>query len=194
MSADVSLITDSENELTADSPRNDLIRRLEDPKTAAALGQLLDHAELVAFLVDSIDGFVRRADVISDSVASGVAEVKQLAGSSGQRPWPAVDVAALSETVARLGAAAAAAAPVVERLLNSPLTDPQTADTLAQLGEAVVAGRQAAAADRRGPKGIFALMRATKDPDVARGLGFMIHIARAVGRSLGQDPQSARKE
>ncbi|EKF24404.1 hypothetical protein C731_1609 [Mycolicibacterium hassiacum DSM 44199] len=194
MSADVSLITDSENELTADSPRNDLIRRLEDPKTAAALGQLLDHAELVAFLVDSIDGFVRRADVISDSVASGVAEVKQLAGSNGQRPWPAVDVAALSETVARLGAAAAAAAPVVERLLNSPLTDPQTADTLAQLGEAVVAGRQAAAADRRGPKGIFALMRATKDPDVARGLGFMIHIARAVGRSLGQDPQSARKE
>lgn len=195
MAVEVSLIADSENGQTANGPRGDLVRRLEDPRTAASLAQILDHADLLAMLIDGLDGFFRRADVISDSVASGVADVKQLAtAGDGQRPWAAVDMAALSETVARLSVAAVDAAPALERLLDSPLTDPQTADTLAELGEALIEGRQAAAADRRGAKGLFALVRATRDPDVARGLGFMIQIARAVGRRLGQNPPPPRKE
>src|SRR5439155_27248699 len=114
-----------------------------------------------------------------------VAEVRDLAASgNGQRPWPSVDLAALSDSVTRLSAAFVDATPGLDRLLHSPLTDPQTAEALAEVGSALLEGKQAAAADPRGPKGVFALMRVTKDPDVSRGLGFMIQIARAFGRSL----------
>lgn len=186
-----SLIADSENGQAVDTPRDALIRRLEDPQTAASMAQILDHLDLIATLIDGLDGFIRRADVISESVTAGVADIRQLATAGDhERPWASVDVGALTDTLARLSTAAANAAPALERLLNSPLTDVRTADTIADLGEALLEGKQAADADHSKRKGLFALLRATKDPDVARGLGLMIHIARAVGRRVGQSPQT----
>lgn len=173
------------DDLIEDSPGDELIQRLDDPRVAASLGVILDHADLLATVIQGLDGMLRRADVISDSLSSGVAEIRGLAASTnGQRPWPKVDVAALSDTVSRLSAAAVDATPAIEALLRSPLADPQTASVLADIGEALLEGKRSAEADSRGPRGIFALMRATKDPDVARGLGFMIHIARAFGRKM----------
>jgi hypothetical protein len=173
------------DELIEDSPGDDLIQRLDDPQTASSLAVILDHADLLAVLISGLDGLLRRAEVIGDSLASGVAEVRELSASSnGQRPWPSVDVAALSDAVTRLSASVVDATPALEKLLHSPLTDPQTVNVLAEVGEALVEGKRAAAEDPRGPKGVFALMRVTKDPDVSRGLGFMIQIARAFGRRL----------
>lgn len=177
--------------LIEDSPGDDLIQRFDDPQIAASLAVILEHADLLATLVTGLDGLLRRAEVIGDSLAAGVAEVRGLsAAGNGQRPWPSVDVAALSDTVTRLSAAAVDATPALEKLLQSPLADPQTADVLAEVGEALLEGKRAAAQDPRGPKGIFALMRVTKDPDVSRGLGFMIQIARAFGRKLAPPEQS----
>ena len=186
MATHAALAVSSEgDELIEDSPGDELIQRLDDPQVAASLGVILDHADLLATVIQGIDGMLRRADVISDSLSSGVAEVRELAASTnGQRPWPKVDVAALSDTVSRLSAAAVDATPAIEALLRSPLADPQTASVLADIGEALLEGKRSAEADSRGPRGVFALMRATKDPDVARGLGFMIHIARAFGRKM----------
>jgi Protein of unknown function (DUF1641) len=173
------------DELIEDSPGDDLIQRLDDPQIASSLAVILDHADLLAVLISGLDGLLRRAEVIGDSLASGVAEVRELSASSnGQRPWPSVDVAALSDAVTRLSASVIDATPALEKLLHSPLTDPQTVNVLAEVGEALVEGKRAAAEDPRGPKGVFALMRVTKDPDVSRGLGFMIQIARAFGRRL----------
>jgi hypothetical protein len=181
------------DELLAASPGDDLITRLDDPRIAASLTQILDHADLLATVIVGIDGLLRRADVISDSLASGVTEVRELAASgNGQRPWPRVDLTALSDTITRLSAAVVDATPAIEKLLNSPLADPQTADVFAEVGEALLEGKQAAVADPRGPKGVFALMRVTKDPDVSRGLGFMIQIARAFGRRLAPEPPPAK--
>jgi len=178
------------DELVEESPGDDLIARLDDPKIASSISLILDHADLLATIVAGLDGMIRRADVIGENLASGVSEVRGLAASrNGQRTWPSVDVAAVSDTVSRLSAAVVDATPAIDKLLRSPLTDPQTADVLADVGEALLEGRQAAAADPRGPKGIFALMKVAKDPDVARGLGFMIHIARAFGQRL--DPANA---
>ncbi|WP_102142510.1 DUF1641 domain-containing protein [Mycobacterium hubeiense] len=181
------------DELIAESPGDELIQRLDDPQIASSLSLILEHADLLATIIAGLDGLLRRADVIGDSLASGVAEFRELATSgNGQRPWPSVDLAALSDTVTRLSAAAVDATPALDRLLHSPLTDPQTADLLAEVGEAVLEGKQAAADDPRGPKGVFALMRVTKDPDVSRGLGFMIQIARAFGRRLAP-PEPPKK-
>jgi hypothetical protein len=196
VAAHASLITRPDgDELIEDSPGDDLIQRLDDPQIASSLAVILDHADLLATLVLGLDGLLRRAEVIGDSLASGVAEVRELSASSnGQRPWPSVDVAALSDTVTRLSAAVVDATPALDRLLHSPLTDPQTAEILAEVGEALLEGKRAAAEDPRGPKGIFALMRVTKDPDVSRGLGFMIQIARAFGRKLAppERPKDSR--
>jgi uncharacterized protein DUF1641 len=179
--------------LVAESPGDEVIARLDDPGIASSLSLILDHADLLATIIVGLDGLLRRADVIGDNLASGVAEVRNLAAAgNGQRPWPSVDLAALSDTITRLSAAAVDATPALDRLLRSPLTDPQTADVLAEIGHALLEGKQAAAADPRGPKGVFALMRVTKDPDVSRGLGFMIQIARAFGRRLAP-PEPPKK-
>jgi hypothetical protein len=180
------------DELVEASPGDDLIQRLDDPQVASSLAVILDHADLLATIIMGIDGMLRRADVIGDSLAAGVAEIRELSSSSnGQRPWPSIDVAALSDSVTRLSAAVVDATPTLDRLLHSPLTDPETADVLAEVGEALLEGKRAAAEDPRGPKGVFALMRVTKDPDVSRGLGFMIQIARAFGRRLAP-PESPK--
>lgn len=194
MAAHASLIDSLDtDELITESPGDEVIARLDDPRIASSISLILDHADLLATIIVGLDGLLRRAEVIGDNVASGVAEVRDLAAAgNGQRPWPSVDLAALSGSVTRLSAAVVDATPALDRLLHSPLTDPQTADVLAEVGEALLEGKQAATADPRGPKGVFALMRVTKDPDVSRGLGFMIQIARAFGKRLA--PPEPSKE
>lgn len=53
-----------------------LQERLQDPMVAQSLHRLLDKLDSVAFFVESVDGFVRRGDVIADSLASTVAEMR----------------------------------------------------------------------------------------------------------------------
>ncbi|MEE6140227.1 DUF1641 domain-containing protein [Mycobacterium sp. 050128] len=185
-----SLDTDA---FVAESPGDEVIARLDDPAIASSLSLILDHADLLATIVVGLDGLLRRAEVIGDSVASGVAEIREVAVARGsQQTWPSIDLAALSDTATRLSAAVVDATPALDRLLHSPLTDPQTAEILADVGEALLEGKRAADADPRGPKGVFALMRVAKDPDVSRGLGFMIQIARAFGRRLAP-PEPPKK-
>ena len=43
-----------------------LQERLADPKTAAALNDVLDRLDVFAFLLDSIDGFLSRGEVMAD--------------------------------------------------------------------------------------------------------------------------------
>ena len=193
MTAHASLIGPSDiDELVEQSPGDDLLQRLDDPRVASSLSLILDHADLLATIIAGLDGLLQRAEVIGDSVVSGIAEFREVAASGdGQRVWPSLDIPAISDSVTRLSAAAIDATPAVEKLLRSPLSNPQTAEIITKVGHALLEGKEAAAADPRGPKGVFALMRVTKDPDVSSGLGFMIHIARAFGRRLA--PESPDK-
>lgn len=179
-------------EFLGESAGDRLVQRLDDPEVAASLAQILDHADLLATAVVAIDALLRRADVIGESVASSFAEARQVAAASTQnRSLPKIDIAAVSDTVTRFTAAAVDATPALDRLLHSALVDPQTADFLALAGDALLEGKQAAESDPRGPKGVFALMRVAKDPDVSRGLGFMIQVARAFGKRLGPEAKEA---
>lgn len=196
MAADASVVpgagADDIEQLPAASPGDELAARLDDPRIRSSLTQILDHADMLATMVVAVDGLLRRAEVISDSLSSGVAEIRDaVAGPAGSAPWSGIDVAAVSQNATRLSSALVAGLPAVERVLRSPLADPKTADLLANMGEALLQGQQAAAADRHAPRGVFALLRAARDPDVSRGLGFMIQIARAFGRQLATSPASA---
>lgn len=167
----------------APSPADELKDRLDDPAVAAALNSLLDHADLLAILVTGLDGFVRRGEQISDSLSSTVGELRAAAESS-EKDLPSLDVKALMSTLSSLASALSDAAPAIETLLRSPMIEPQAVEVLGQLGQALVEGKAAAAADPAGPKGVFGLWRITKDKDVNRGLGFLVHVARAFGRQL----------
>ncbi len=55
-----------------------LLERLGDPKTITSLHGLLDHIDLASFALSSADEFIRRSDVIIDSVADSVADSAKL--------------------------------------------------------------------------------------------------------------------
>lgn len=112
-----------------------LQNRLNDPQTAAALNQLLDNAELLAFSVSALDGLLRRGDVIADGIAESVADVKAAA--------PQLD-ANLGEQLGRLleqlpqlldltnQLATIASSPEFKQLLDT-LSNPQTLNAISQL-------------------------------------------------------------
>ncbi|GAY09690.1 DUF1641 domain-containing protein [Pseudonocardia sp. N23] len=171
-------------QLVARSPGSDLLERLDDPGTASALGQLLDHADLLALLVSGLDGFLRRGDTITEAVVDGVRDLRGAAGSTPS-PLAGVDVKALLSSLTSLSGSLAGATPTLNSLLSSTLmTDPRTATTLELMGEALVEATETDARTPSAPAGVFGLLRALKDPDVARGLGLLIQIAKALGRKL----------
>ncbi len=158
------------------SPADQIRDRLDDPTVAASLNSLLDHAELLAVLVEGLDGFVQRGDLITDSLTSAVNDFKSVSVAGmvpGADALKGIDMQGLAQSLATLSTSLVAAAPALNTLLS-------------QLGPALAEGQAAAAADPGGPRGLFGLWKVTKDPDVARGLGFLIQVARAFGRQIGQ--------
>ncbi|CAN3128435.1 DUF1641 domain-containing protein [Mycobacterium sp. smrl_JER01] len=149
--------------------------RLDDPRIAEALSTLLEHADLLAVLVTGLDGFVRRGDDITANLTSAIGELRGQTGDLGE----------LSSSLALLSGGLVNAAPAITTLLNSPLTDPRGAEVLAALGDAMVTARQSVPPAPRGLRGLWKTLRgAAKDPDVARGLVYLIEVARVFGRRL----------
>lgn len=166
----------------ADSVRD----RLDDPRVAEALTTLLDHADLLAVLVSGLDGFVRRGDDITANLTSAWGE---LSGSSEQIPGLAalreVDLTELSASLAVLTGGLVKATPAINTLLSSSLTDPRGAEVVAALGDALVSARSSVPAPPRGLRGLWSTLRgAAKDPDVTRGLAYLIEVARVFGRKV----------
>ena len=54
-----------------------LMARLEDPAVAASLVTLLDHADLLAVLVQGLDGFIARSEIIGNSLLDSVTELRE---------------------------------------------------------------------------------------------------------------------
>lgn len=168
------------------SPADTVRDRLDDPSVAAALNDLLDHADLLAILVGGLDGLVRRGDDITANLSSAIGE---FSGSSSQVPGLAelksADLGQLAASLATLSGGLVKATPAISTLLNSALTDPRGAEVLAALGDAVTAARDGLPQAPRGLRGLWKTMRtAAKDPDVTRGLVYLIEVARIFGRKL----------
>lgn len=149
--------------------------RLDDPRVADALTTLLEHADLLAVLVSGLDAFVRRGDDITANLTSALGEFKGQSAPLSQ----------LSASLSQLSGALVHAAPALTTLLKSPLTEPAGADVIAALGEAMVSARQSTAPTPRGVRGLWKAVRgAAKDPDVTRGVVYLIEMARIFGRRV----------
>ncbi len=154
-----------------------LLDRLEDPHTAAALHSLLDNAELLAVLVTGLDGLARKGEVVGDTLAEVLHEVRAAGRSTGLDPMTT------SRQLSTLIPTLAAASPAINRILDSPIVEPEPIDVLSETAVALVAGLRAAQANQTqvGARGLY---KATKDPDVRRGLGFLVEVARIFGREI----------
>jgi uncharacterized protein YjgD (DUF1641 family) len=167
-----------------DRPEVDhLLDRLSDPTVAASLNSLLDNIELLAVLVAGLDGLARKGEVIGDTIAEVLDQVRSTTQSTGLDPMQTARQ--LSTIIPTL----AAASPAINRILASPIVEPEPIDVLSETAVALVDGLKAAEAGgtRLGLRG---LLRATRDKDVQRGLGFVVEVARVFGRDL--DRRSAR--
>ncbi|QJW94970.1 DUF1641 domain-containing protein [Frigoriglobus tundricola] len=101
-------------------PSHQLLRRLDDPKTAATLERLLDRLDVLAFAVEATDSLLRRGEQLTDNIGDVLREAKD-AG-------PGVDGAALAGKLPQLATAGAkladvTASPAFARLLDSGLLD-----------------------------------------------------------------------
>lgn len=144
------------------SPVDALVARLSEPRVAAAVHDLLDHADVVAFAVGALDGFLRRGEVIADSVGDAL---RDLRGASVNGP------------LAEARPALTALLPVV--------TDPATLRTVTRLAAALGEADRAPEPPRTGMRGLLTGLR---DPDTLRGLHMLLQVAHALGRSLRSNP------
>jgi hypothetical protein len=173
----------------APDPAEALAQRLADPRTVAALNTVLDHADLLAVLVSGLDSLVSRSETITDSLIGGVTELRA-AGEPAR-----ASAAQLVTTAQQLGTLTPALLdklPVLEALLGSDLADPRVIEVASMASRAVTVG--ADQAERSGLKvsGVRAILRALKDPDVSRALGFLLGIAKALGKELDKAGKEAR--
>ena len=168
-----------------------VLERLGEPSTLAALEKLASHAELIAFAVDALDGFLRRGDEVVEAVAESVGDLRTAAKESGLREtMPRLQEVAKRamehHTLEAIMQLTDAAVPVVE----SGLLHPSLVRTVAEAGTMVAASYQEAQRAAPAPMGPMALWRALKEPEVQRALGFGVALARGVGKRL--DAKRAR--
>ncbi|WP_337172100.1 DUF1641 domain-containing protein [Gemmatimonas aurantiaca] len=98
-----------------------LLARLSEEKTIDALNRLLDRLDVIAFLADALDGFLSRANVVAESVAESVSDLKRLTGDETATG----DVISRIPQLARVGVQLAdvSATPAFQRLIDSGLIE-----------------------------------------------------------------------
>lgn len=154
-----------------------LAAKLADPAVAASLASLLSHADLVALLVEGLDGLITRAEVIGDALIGGIQELKATVDATdADRAGPSFAelLAAFRTLIDRAPALAELATPELVR-------------QLAVAGRGVEAGTVAFAEDPVQIKGVMSVPKLFKDPDIARAISYLATVAKALGRELTGD-------
>jgi hypothetical protein len=161
-------------DLLSTTPSDTLRARLDDPKVASALNTMLDNADTLALGLVALDGLLRRADTISGNIEGSLKDVKAIGESFSYLAGP----------TKRLADDAPKIADAAEALLESGMLSRDVVNLLGEFAGAIVQGTASAKAHGTSVVGVLPLLRALKDPDVGRGLGLMIEVARALGKTL----------
>ena len=169
--------------LIAPSPADPLLAKLDDPRVTEALSDLLEHADLLALIVVGLDGMIRRGDQLTGAIAEVVGQVRE--GGAAEK-LSSLDLPKLAESLGTLSSLAVEAGPALDSLLKAGLTDPRLIDVVSVASRSVIEGAEKAKTEPVQASGVFSLMRALKDDDVARGLSFLIQVARAFGKELDE--------
>ncbi len=154
----------------------ELAAKLAEPAVTEALTSLLSHADLVAVLVEGLDGLIGRSDEIGATLMEGFADLRATVESNESLAGAkSFDFAAITGSVNDF----IAVLPQVKELL--------TPGTLAQLG---MLARGLSAGSEQYPKdpvpigGLLSLMKLIKDPQINAAISYAATVLRAVGREL----------
>ncbi len=180
---------------------NDLSDKLNNPTTLAALNEIIENAPTVAFLARGLSDFLNRGEEIADNIGEAlrefkpqlsdkysadmgklVAELPKVLPTMAENLPPLLDKApSLIKTGLQLGEIAESEG--VQAFLTSGMLTPELVGFLGDIGRTTVETEHEF---RQNPKSIslFGLYGATKDEDVQRGLGFLITLAKNIGKML----------
>jgi hypothetical protein len=180
---------------TAPAVPSALAERLADPQVANSLASLLDHADLLAILVEGLDQFVSRSEVIGDSLLASIGDLRSTVQNSPGLKDSGVSVQQVTESAASLAAVLPKAAPgmvaavesgAIDRLLSSDLVSPEAVDQIATLARGLARGKEEFSARPVDIGGPLSLLRLLKDPDINRALSYFATVAKAVGEELAR--------
>lgn len=169
--------------------RSGLIDRLGDPQTLDRLDTLLQKLETAVFLLDAVDGFLRRSPEIADSAASLVADLRNTSVDLGELRHLAERTPKIVEALGRLTDTRTLdrvpdLVDVVLVLAESGMLDPKVVRVLGDVGQRLATAYEDASRGPVQPVGAVGLLRAMSEPEVQRGLGLLVGIARRVGRDV----------
>lgn len=178
-----------------------LSARLNDPQVANSLASLLDHADLLALLVEGLDQLVARSEIIGDSLLSNITDLRSTVENNPALKDSGVSMQELTESAASLAAVLPKAAPgmvsavesgAIDRLLSSDLVSPAAVEQIAVLARGFVRGKDEFASRPVEVGGPLSLVKLLKDPDINRALSYFATVAKAVGRELGNPTTTQR--
>ncbi len=154
-----------------------LAETLSDPATTATLGNLLGRLDRVQPLLDLADQAPGLAAMLGDMADETMRDVM----NSGVDVERAVQQG-LGAFV-RLGELTAS--DEFQALLDSGVLDRQAVAIVGQAGQALAATQRDCAQAAAAPQtGLFGLLKALRDPDVKRALGFLTRFAKHFGRAV----------
>jgi len=153
-----------------------MLERLTEPKTARLLDQVLALAEqapaAVGMAVDTLDGICARAAAAGIDVDS---RAKNLLVALEKLTSPSA-LRVLQDLLDRVD--------VVEGLLASGILDPAPVAVVSRAGQALAF----TGSESPPPVGAWGALRALKDADIQRAMGFALRFAQRFGHSLREEP------
>jgi uncharacterized protein YjgD (DUF1641 family) len=169
---------------------------LSDPQTLTALNKLLQHMEMLEFLVGSLDAFLQRGEEIADNVRSSLEEVGAVVTSTSIDRYGIIEsMTRILPYIPRLVAVAPKFIEVIERLevvvsspefdalLNSGIFHADTVALVGRAGDAFVESYDASkGTDRR--IGVIGLLRVLNDPDIQRAAALVTDFGKRFGSTI----------
>jgi hypothetical protein len=168
-----------------------LLERLGQKQTIQHIHQLLNHLETVSFSLGMLDGFIRRGEELVDNLAGFMAEARKAGASFDESSlttlWDSLnallqtartlyDEGFLEELPKLTGS--------LNQLLRSGLLQPETIQSLAQLGQLAAASYANTLRASPQPAGALDIWRSLSDPDVRRSVGFLLGMAKQYGQLM----------
>jgi len=172
MTVDSPAVTPSLSEST-----DPLAAMLGDPEIRASLAVIAANAPTLAILTTTLNGLLERSPVITANINGLVGQLRESA-DSGDAPGLWRDAQAL----AGLGRTVSDHNEAIAELLNSPILSPEVVDVISRLGVAAKVADDLTRNKKAPQRGVFAILRELKDPDVQETIDFLLTFAKAFGK------------
>ncbi len=171
--------------------KSKILERLTDPQTLATLNRLLDQLPLAAFMLEALEGFISRGETITDNVADAFGELKLDQIDTSQFTLLLQSLPKLKEAGEKLlesqllGDSFQKIIDAGNSMIESGMVDKKVVGVLGDLGKKSAETYLEVASKPVQPiGGLFATLRATKDPDVQKSVGFFFAFAKAFAKHL----------